>query len=134
MTVGIWGTGPDAKVIGTMEILLNAQAEPDAYTYVNKEQCDDRVEYSYPSPDADEEVRLAEAVALEAWRVLGCRDGGRVDLRSDSRGQPHFLEVNPLAGLHPAHSDLPMICTAREIPYVKLIERIVESARQRVKG
>jgi D-alanine-D-alanine ligase len=134
MTVGIWGTGPDAKVIGTMEILLNAQAEPDAYTYVNKEQCDERVEYRYPSADADEEVRMAEAVALEAWRVLGCRDGGRVDLRSDSRGQPHFLEVNPLAGLHPAHSDLPMICTARGIPYVKLIERIVESARQRVKA
>ena len=47
---------------------------------------------------------------LAAWRVLGCRDGGRVDIRCDGQGQPHFLEVNPLPGLHPQHSDLPILC------------------------
>ena len=40
-------------------------------------------------------------MALAAWRALGCRDGGRVDLRRDAGGRPQFLEVNPLAGLHP---------------------------------
>ena len=47
---------------------------------------------------------------LAAWRVLDCRDGGRVDVRCDAHGQPHFLEVNPLPGLHPQHSDLPILC------------------------
>jgi D-alanine-D-alanine ligase len=42
------------------------------------------------------------------------------------------MEINPLAGLHPTHSDLPMLCTALEIEYVDLIGRIVESARARI--
>jgi D-alanine-D-alanine ligase len=131
MTVGIWGTGPDAEVLGTLEIVLNVGAEPDVYSYVNKERCEELVEYRLVSADRDEEVRRAEAIALAAWRALGCRDAGRVDLRSDENGQPQFLEVNPLAGLHPEHSDLPMLCTALGIPYVTLIERIVNSALKR---
>jgi D-alanine-D-alanine ligase len=131
MTVGIWGTGAEAEVIGTMEILLRPAAEPEVYSYLNKEQCDDRVDYRVFAADGDDEVRRAEHVALAAWQALGCRDAGRVDVRSDACGQPHFIEVNPLAGLHPQHSDLPMICTGRGIPYARLIERIVESALRR---
>ncbi len=52
-----------------------------------------------------------------------CRDGGRVDIRCDAHGQPMFLEVNPLAGLHPTHSDLPMIATAVGMPYAELDPR-----------
>ncbi len=132
MTVGIWGTGAKAEVIGALEIVLNSEAEPEVYSYVNKERCEELVEYRLVSAAHDEEVRRAEAIALDSWRALGCRDAGRVDLRSDETGQPQFLEVNPLAGLHPQHSDLPMICTALGIPYQRLIERIVESAATRV--
>ena len=82
--------------------------------------------------EQDPEVREAEAVALAAWRALNCRDAGRVDLRSDSAGRPNFMEVNPLAGLHPTHSDLPMLCTALGIPYRDLIATIVNSALSRV--
>ncbi len=132
VTVGIWGTGAKAEVIGTMEILLKPTAEPEVYSYVNKEQCDDRVEYRYPSPSEDGEVRRAEEIALAAWQALGCRDAGRIDIRSDENGQPQFLEVNPLAGLHPQHSDLPLICTARGISFQRLIERIIQSASERM--
>jgi len=132
MTVGIWGTGAKAEVIGTMEILLNPQAEAEVYSYVNKEQCEELVEYRLVSGDQDEEVRRAENIALDAWRALGCRDAGRADLRSDENGQPQFLEVNPLAGLHPQHSDLPMICTMVGAPYQRLVERIIESAATRI--
>jgi D-alanine-D-alanine ligase len=132
LTVGIWGTGEKAEVIGTLEIVLNPGAEAEVYSYVNKERCEELVEYRLASAVDDEEVCRAEAIALDAWRVLGCRDAGRVDLRSDEHGQPQFLEVNPLAGLHPRHSDLPMLCTALGIPYQTLIERIVGSAAARV--
>ncbi len=111
-TVGILGTGPAAKCLGTLEIVLLDQAEPNVYSYVNKERCEELVEYRLVLPEDDEQVRLAEQVALSAWRVLGCRDGGRIDLRSDVNGRPQFLEANPLAGLHPFHSDLPMLATA----------------------
>lgn len=133
MTVGLWGTGPSAEVIGTLEICLRPSAEPNAYSYANKEACEEHVEYRLADAAEDATVREAERLALAAWRALGCRDAGRVDLRCDARGRPHFLEVNPLAGLHPQHSDLPMLCTARGIPYVRLIERIVESALERAR-
>lgn len=133
MTVGLWGSGASAEVIGTLEIRLRPSAEPEAYSYANKEACEERVEYRLVEAAEDAAVREAERLALGAWRALGCRDAGRVDLRCDASGQPQFIEVNPLAGLHPRHSDLPMLCTARGIPYVRLIERIVESAWQRAK-
>ena len=42
------------------------------------------------------------------------------------------MEINPLAGLHPEHSDLPMIATAEGVPYDELLRRIVDSAGVRV--
>lgn len=131
-TVGLTGTGPDAEVLGTLEIMLLDAAEPEVYSYVNKERCEELVEYRLVKAGEDQQVREAEHIALQAWRALACRDAGRVDLRCDSSGRPQFLEVNPLAGLHPAHSDLPMIGTALGIPYVDLIGRIIASASRRV--
>ena len=76
-------------------------------------------------------AKEAEALALAAWTGLGCRDAGRIDLRADAEGRLLVLEANPLPGLHPSHSDLPMLCTAVGIPYVELIRRIIESASLR---
>ena len=98
------------------------------YSYVNKERCEELVEYRLVDAADDDQVRRAEEIALAAWRTLGCRDGGRIDLRCDAEGSPQFLEANPLAGLHPAHSDLPMLATALGMSYVELIRRIVDSA------
>ncbi len=130
-TVGLLGTGMEAEVLGTLEIILLSSAERHAYSYLNKEFCEQYVEYRFVSA-ADPEVAQAEQIALAAWRWLGARDGGRVDLRSDENGQPQFLEINPLAGLHPQHSDLPMIATAVGMPYHELIGRIVDSATKRI--
>ncbi len=130
-TVGVLGSGPRSTVLGTLEIVLRSDAEPGVYSYVNKERCEELVEYRLVRSD-DPEVRRAEETALAAWRALGCRDGGRIDLRSDARGEPQFLEANPLAGLHPSHSDLPMLATALGMSYTALIDRIVDSARERV--
>lgn len=130
-TVGLLGTGPRARVLGTLEISLRAGAEPEVYSYVNKERCEELVEYRLVRADADAEVQAAERIALAAWRALGGRDAGRIDLRSDAYGRPQFLEANPLAGLHPFHSDLPMLATAVGLSYGELIGAIVESAAER---
>ncbi len=133
-TVGVVGSGAEAQVLGTLEVILLPHAEADVYSYVNKEQCEDLVKYQLGRAAEDEEVRQAEALALAVWNVLGCRDGGRVDVRSDGRGQPQFMEVNPLPGLHPQHSDLPILCSLLGIAYRELIERIVASAVRRKRG
>jgi len=72
-----------------------------------------------------------EALALEAYRVLECRDTGRVDIRLDPKGRPAFIEVNPLPGMHPTHSDLPMIAAQEGMSYEELIGSIVRSALAR---
>ena len=131
-TVGLLGTGLAAAAIGTIEVHLRAEAEPLIYSYQNKENCEDLVDYRLVDTAGDATVHSAEAIALQAWRVLGCRDAGRIDIRCDAHGNPQFMEVNPLAGLNPEHSDLPIICSRIGMPYQKLIEVIVTSARRRV--
>ncbi len=119
-TVGIAGTGPRAEVLGTLEVVLLDAAEPGAYGYENKERCEELVEYR-PTDADDPQVMASEALALAAWQLLGCRDAGRIDLRADEQGVPQLMELNPLAGLHPEHSDLPMIATAVGMAYDDLI-------------
>ena len=130
-TVGIVGSGADAEPVGVLEVILNENAEQGVYSYLNKEEYDTRV--TYRLVDDPEAVRAGQ-VALAAWRALGCRDGGRIDLRSDVRGNPHFLEVNPLAGLSPVKSDLPIMAFKAGWSYEQLIGRIVASALARVRA
>ncbi|QDT54926.1 Ddl-like protein [Caulifigura coniformis] len=131
-TIGVRGTGSAATVIGTYEILLLPAAEAGIYSYANKENSEEVVRYELRRPD-DPIVAEAESLTLAAWRALGCRDAGRIDVRCDAGGRPSFIEVNPLAGLHPTHSDLPMICAAVGVSYRDLIAGIVESASQRIR-
>lgn len=130
-TVGVLGTGEKARVLGTMEVILREQAEADVYSYRNKEKCEELVEYRSIK---DVVSGQAEYYALALWRGLGCRDAGRIDFRADDRGTPNFMEVNPLAGLHPDHSDLPIIGKQVGVSYRILMARIMESAMTRLKG
>jgi len=127
-TVGVLGTGRRARVVGTVEVALKDGAERGVYSYHNKENCEELVTYR---PVDDRESRASAELALLCWRVLGGRDGGRVDIRCDSGGTPYFLEANPLGVLHPEHSDLPMLSSQGGGSYVDLIGEIVVSARLR---
>ncbi len=127
-TVGIVGHGQRSRVIGVMEIEFGEKAEAWGYSYDNKEHYEDRVSYRLAG---DTEARQAGRTALSAWRALRCCDGGRVDLRSDAEGVPHFLEVNPLAGLHPGRSDLVILARLAGIRYDALIGQIVQASFER---
>ncbi|WP_439578681.1 D-alanine--D-alanine ligase family protein [Elioraea sp.] len=127
-TVGIVGTGAEARAIAAMEVRLNEAAHGGVYGLETKEDWHGRVDYAIAT---DATALTAEQVALAAWRVLGCRDGGRVDLRCDGAGAPQFLEVNPLAGLNPAHSDLPILARLAGYDFAWLMDRILDSALSR---
>jgi D-alanine-D-alanine ligase len=132
-TVGVTGTGRAAEIVGGMEIVLLANAEKGVYSFDNKDHYADRVVYRPCDPSADSVAAAAERVALDAWRALGCRDGGRVDIRCDADQKPLFLEVNPLAGLNPKDSDLPILARMANVSYTQLIGRIMQSATARIK-
>jgi D-alanine-D-alanine ligase len=128
-TVGIAGTGELARPLGVMEVRLEGGAEPGAYSFSNKANFETLVQYlPVDGPEAGEAMDLALAV----WRGLDCRDGGRVDIRMDAEGRASFLEVNPLAGLNPVISDLPILCNMNGVPYQDLLRLIVQSALERL--
>ncbi|GAB1210890.1 hypothetical protein APSETT445_009707 [Aspergillus pseudonomiae] len=76
-------------------------------------------------------VKVACQVALDAWRTLGCRDAGRVDIRFNSNEHdavPNILELNPISGLLPGHSPLPLSAEENGVPYKSLLAAIIQSA------
>jgi D-alanine-D-alanine ligase len=129
-TVGVLGTGLEARALGTLEVVLLEGADAGVYSYRNKTQWENIVEYGLLEKGA---LRAEiEDVALAAWRCLGCRDAGRVDVRLDGGGRPQMLEVNPLAGLAPGYSDLPNMAEMAGMSYRALIGEIVRCASARV--
>lgn len=129
-TVAILGTGSQARVLGTMEVCMRSNAKTSIYTYEMKEKCDDYVDYHRPARDALTEA--IETLALDSYRVLEVRDCGRVDIRLDHQGHPSFMEVNPLPGLNPVHSDLPIIAGQEGIRFETVIDTILKSALARI--
>ncbi|MGB5345096.1 MAG: hypothetical protein WBN23_02930 [Woeseia sp.] len=129
-TVGVIGTGRKAKALATLEIELLPNADADVYSYRNKEFCEELVVYKLLG---EGKLRsAAEALAVKAWRALGGRDAGRIDVRLNEKGGVEFIEVNALAGIHPEHSDLPIMATQSGIGYDTLIGMIMNSALERV--
>lgn len=128
-TVGITGTGAEATSVGVMEIIVEKRSDGGIYSYKSKQDYERCTRYEKPESAA---WNACEKVALDAWRTLGCRDGGRIDVKMDDAGTVNFLEVNPLAGLHPVDSDLPILSRMHGLEYDGLIERIIASARRRL--
>jgi D-alanine-D-alanine ligase len=123
-TVGITGTGAEARVLGVGEIVPGTGYVGHGYGFENKEQWQDRLTLARA---ADADADAAAAVALSAWRALRGRDGGRIDIRQDYAGRPCFIEANPLAGIRPGYSDLCFIAEFEGLSYRALIGRFLES-------
>ena len=129
-TVAILGTGSKARVMGTMEVCFRDNSTPTIYTYEVKENYTHYVDYH--CPPRTPETEAVETLALDSYRALELRDAGRVDIRLDRNDRPSFMEVNPLPGLNPLHSDLPIIGKLIGMSYKDIIGAIIASARSRM--
>jgi len=124
-TVGITGSGDDTKALGTMEIMLNEHAPHPIYSYSVKKDWEKYASYKI----ANDPVAMECAeIAVDIWKKIKGKDAGRVDFRLDANGKPNFIEVNPLAGLNPVYSDLPILARLNGISYQQLIAMIMNSA------
>ncbi|HUX97590.1 MAG TPA: hypothetical protein VMV47_17790 [Bacteroidales bacterium] len=126
-TVGIIGSGDKAVPIGGMEVITSNNLP---YSVHVKENYHDYCKYEPLSENIADECK---DVAVRAWKALGAVDGGRVDVKEDRNGRICFIEANPLAGLNPVHSDLPILGRMYNIDYQKLLEMIMSSAISRIK-
>jgi D-alanine-D-alanine ligase len=124
-TVGIAGNGDDTIAIGGMEVMC---ADNLPYSVEVKENYQNFCTYKPLDEDIAEECKI---VALQAWKALNAVDAGRVDLKADRNGRICFIEANPLAGLNPVHSDLPILARYYGIDFQKLMELIVDAAIRR---
>jgi D-alanine-D-alanine ligase len=68
--------------------------------------------------------------ATDAFRALGVRDYGRVDVRLASTGVPYIIDVNPNCDLSP-HAGMPHAAAAVGIHYASLVRLLVRYALRR---
>jgi D-alanine-D-alanine ligase len=90
--------------------------------------------FACPAPIDDELRSQIERVTLAAYRVLGCRDWSRVDVRLDAEGVPRVVEVNPLPGILPDPADnscFPKAARAAGMSYDELIQTCLTLAAER---
>jgi D-alanine-D-alanine ligase len=127
-TVGVVGSGEEAIAIGGMEVICTDNLP---YSVEVKENYQNYCKYTPLDENIADECK---AVALRAWKALDAVDAGRIDLKADRNGKICFIEANPLAGLNPVHSDLPILARMYGIEYQKLMEMIMDAATRRIKG
>jgi D-alanine-D-alanine ligase len=89
-----------------------------------------RTSFVCPAQLSEGLTERAQALALEVFRLLGCRGFARVDLMlEEDTGELFVLEVNAIPGLTET-SLLPQAAEAAGIEFDELISRIVEMALQ----
>jgi D-alanine-D-alanine ligase len=124
LTVPVMGAGRDARALPIVEI----RAPQGNYDYEHKYFSDD-TQYLCPAPLAATLTERIQALAVEAYRALGCSGWGRVDfmLRTGDDA-PFLLEVNTSPGMT-GHSLVPMSARAAGVSYEDLCIAILRSAR-----
>jgi len=130
VTVGVVGNSP-SRIVGIMRILPRKRSDNFVYSLEVKRDWQNQVNYECP---AQLEAKVLQKIAdfsLSAFHTLGCRDFARLDFRLDRKGMPYFLEINPLPGLNPKSSDLPIMAYKMGWNYQGLISSVLNAALQR---
>ncbi len=92
-----------------------------------------RVHTVCPAKLSQRAVKKVEDVALRAYRLTGCRDYARLDIRLAKRNQPFVLEVNPNPDLTEGVSFMES-AEAGGYTFSETLAKIVEFALERAPG
>jgi len=123
VTCPVLGTGESARALPVIRIV----APEGNYDYQNKYFTDD-TKYLVPSGLPEGEEAAIQELVLKAYRVLGCRGWGRIDVMIDSATRkPSLLEINTSPGMT-GHSLVPMSARAAGISYEDLCLQLLASA------
>jgi D-alanine-D-alanine ligase len=121
--------GPEytASIVANAALpLIRIEAPQGNYDYQNK-YFTDNTKYICPCGLPAPKEETLKALALEAFRLLGCSGWGRIDLMLDAKGDPWLLEVNTSPGMT-SHSLVPIAARAVGISYEDLCVKILEGA------
>ncbi|WP_341912405.1 D-alanine--D-alanine ligase [Polaromonas sp. YR568] len=123
VTCPVLGTGEDARALPVIRIV----APEGNYDYQNK-YFTDTTQYLVPCGLPAGEEAAIQALVLKAYRLLGCRGWGRLDVMIDGKTRkPYLLEINTSPGMT-SHSLVPMSARAAGISYEDLCLEVLRTA------
>ena len=123
VTCPVLGTGDAARALPVIRIV----APEGNYDYQNKYFTDD-TKYLVPCGLPEGEEAAIQELVLKAYRVLGCRGWGRIDVMIDAATRkPSLLEINTSPGMT-GHSLVPMSARSAGISYEDLCVQLLASA------
>ena len=123
VTCPVIGEGANARALPVIRIV----APEGNYDYQHKYFTDD-THYLVPSGLPEGEEEAIQALVLKAYRVLGCRGWGRIDVMIDGKTRkPYLLEINTSPGMT-GHSLVPMSARAAGTRYEDLCLQILSLA------
>lgn len=123
VTCPVLGQGSSARALPVIRIV----APQGNYDYQNKYFTND-TQYLVPCGLPPGEEAAIQALVLQAYRVLGCRGWGRLDVMIDAASrQPYLLEINTAPGMT-GHSLVPMSARADGISYEQLCLHLLQHA------
>ena len=105
---------------------IKIEPATEYYDYEAKYFRDDTV-YRCPSGLPDDLEARARNLALQAFRVLGCRGWARIDFLMDEAGGIYLLEANTNPGMT-SHSLVPMAAKQAGMSFPQLVAHILELA------
>ncbi len=121
-----WLTGPEytVAILGD-EVLPSIRIQPAGVFYdYEAKYLSDHTQYFCPSGLSQAQEQQLATLAQQAYRVLGCRGWGRVDVMQDSDGSFYLLEVNTSPGMT-SHSLVPMAAREYGLSFSQLVVRIL---------
>ena len=123
VTCPVIGEGANARALPVIRIV----APEGNYDYQHKYFTDD-THYLVPCGLPAGEEEAIQALVLQAYRVLGCRGWGRIDVMIDGKTRkPYLLEINTSPGMT-GHSLVPMSARAAGTSYEDLCLQILSLA------
>lgn len=130
--VEAWVDGPEYTVAIVDDRALPAirLKTPNAFYDFEAKYQASTTEYLCPAGLSDEDEQALRELALRAFKVVGCRGWGRVDVMRDADGHWQLLEVNTVPGMTD-HSLVPMAAKAAGDDFATLVARILLEAVDR---
>lgn len=93
----------------------------------NAKYVSNSTQYRFDTGLSEEKQNELKGLAVKAFRALGCKGWGRVDVMQDENGDFQLLEVNTAPGMTD-HSLVPMAAAEEGIPFERLVVEILTEA------
>jgi D-alanine-D-alanine ligase len=139
-TVAVIGNDTDLRVLPIVEICFDSlpPGVNPIYSYEAKwiwDTVENPIDvHECPAKITSKLQKEIEAVCLDSYRVLRCRDWCRIDIRLDEQDRPNVLELNPLPGILPnpeEHSCFPQSARAAGMDYNSMINGVLNAGIKR---